>query len=259
MAGWDVVGGETEIPGAVPCPRCGSLIVPMLGYQEMTLDKALSTEVSVDENLDCSVADFGALPPQIGPTVNPPSDDVNYIAYISPASLRLALEHYVDEYGEEVLMRDRLKSLDPEIFYNFWWLCARFSLPLPFPVASHNGLTTHHNILFAAWDCSIAQRGCRSAAKVLTPLFDHYPNRPFDEDLPLDAFDEVPLLSRFNLQGFFSTVWDHIDLSKVLVKLVEACDKRDFKPVGTCNITAGPGVLLPILADTCFGPKSMRS
>ncbi|GKY97442.1 hypothetical protein MPSEU_000702700 [Mayamaea pseudoterrestris] len=231
MAGWDVVGGETEIPGAVACPRCDSLIVPMLGYKEMTLGEALSTGASVDENLDCSVADFGALPPQITPTVNPQSEDAKYIAYISPASLRLALEHYVDEYGEDVLVRDRLKALDPEIFYNFWWMCARFSLPLPLPVACHNDKFPHHCILFAAWDHIIAERGCKSAAKVLKPLLEHCPDQPFDEDLPLDAFDEVPFLSRFNLQGFFSTVWDHIDLSQILVKLVEACDKRDFTPI----------------------------
>jgi hypothetical protein len=47
----------------------------------------------------------------------------------------------------------------------------------------------------------------------------------------IDSLDDVPLLSRFNLQGFYSSVWDHDDLSKLLVALVEACDKRDFRPV----------------------------
>jgi hypothetical protein len=50
----------------------------------------------------------------------------------------------------------------------------------------------------------------------------------------IDPFDDYPLLSRFNLQGFYSSVWDHEDLSKILVTLVEACDKRDFKPVVEC-------------------------
>lgn len=45
---------------------------------------------------------------------------------------------------------------------------------------------------------------------------------------------DYPLMSRFNLQGYYSTVWDHDDLSEILVTLVEACDKRDFKPVVEC-------------------------
>ena len=48
-------------------------------------------------------------------------------------------------------------------------------------------------------------------------------------------FDEdVPLLSQFKLQNLSKGDWDHEDLSKVLVSLVEACDKRDFKPVVEC-------------------------
>jgi hypothetical protein len=90
---------------------------------------------------------------------------------------------------------------------------------------------------FAAWDRSTAERGCYSAAKAIQPLI-----RPskFENDINLattksddpsqfELFDDVPLLSRFNLQGFYSNVWDHPDLSKLLVSLVEACDKRDFR------------------------------
>jgi hypothetical protein len=50
----------------------------------------------------------------------------------------------------------------------------------------------------------------------------------------LESFGEYPLMARFNLQGYYSTVWDHDDLSEILVTLVEACDKRDFKPVVEC-------------------------
>jgi ankyrin repeat protein len=49
-------------------------------------------------------------------------------------------------------------------------------------------------------------------------------------------FDNSPLLAFFNLQGFYATLWDHPDLSKLLVALVEACDKRDFKNVIDCAI-----------------------
>jgi hypothetical protein len=44
-------------------------------------------------------------------------------------------------------------------------------------------------------------------------------------------FDETPLLSRFNLQAFYSNVWEHPDLQQLLVSLVEACDKDNFKVV----------------------------
>jgi hypothetical protein len=50
----------------------------------------------------------------------------------------------------------------------------------------------------------------------------------------VEPFGDYPLLSRFNLQGYYSNVWDHNDLSEVLVTLVEACDKRDFRPVVEC-------------------------
>jgi len=233
QAGWDVVGGENE---TVACPRCGAeSFVPMLGYKEMSLDEALSIESRPDTVPDDSIADFGMLPPQIGPNINAGEDGVCYVAYISPAALRATMEQYVESHGEEVLARDRLKQLDPEVFYNFWWYCARFSLPFPLPVPAGGGVQPVNYCAFAAWDRSAAERGCLSAAKVISPILEslNKPNRLHSgEELDLEAFDEVPFLSRFNLQGFYSTVWDHVDLSEVLVKLVEACDKRDFKPVG---------------------------
>jgi len=235
QAGWDVVGGENE---TVACPRCGSLIVPMLGCKEMSLEEALSIESRSDNSYSCGadVADFGMLPPQIGPTVDTSADDVSYVAYVSPAALRAALEHYVEEMGDEVLARDRLKELDAEIFYNFWWYCARFSLPLPLPVPAASDSRTVHYCAFAAWDRSAAERGCLSASRVLSPIIDALNNPSHlaqaDDALHFESYEELPLLSRFNLQGFYSTVWDHVDLSTILVKLVEACDKRDFKPVG---------------------------
>lgn len=49
----------------------------------------------------------------------------------------------------------------------------------------------------------------------------------------IDPFDEFPLLGRFNLQGFYPSVWDHPDLSEILVSLVTTCDsdRRDFRVV----------------------------
>lgn len=244
QAGWDVVGGENEIPGSVACPRCGSLVVPMLGYKEMSLVEALNFQSPIRSagarSFRSAEADFGQLPPQISPKVN--DDDnlgISYVAYISPATLRYSLERYVEDHGEEILDRERLRELDPEVYYNFWWYCARFSLPFPLPIYGRNEKQPAHCFAFAAWDRSAAERGCLSAAKVLSPIFDPT-NSPregdpdLDDETHLNSFDEHPLLSRYNLQGFFSTVWDHDDLSKILVKLVEACDKRDFKPIGKC-------------------------
>lgn len=120
QAGWDVVGGENELPGAVACPRCGSLIVPMLAIEEMSMEQALAINIDAattpSESTDDRVADFAELPPQIGPTLSTlPGSNVHYVAYRSPSSVRLSLEQHVEEHGEEILVRDRLQKLDPEV------------------------------------------------------------------------------------------------------------------------------------------------
>jgi hypothetical protein len=243
QAGWDAVG-ENEVPNAVACPRCGSLIVPMLGCREMTIEESLSDsrEAPVSMTGTGRLADFGQLPPQMGPCIDPPNDNANvtYVTYLSPVALRASLERYVEEHGEEVLVRERLKELDPEVFYNFWWYCARFSLPLPLPIAVSGGQGPSSWCAFAAWDQSAAERGCFSAATSLSSL-DTSKDNPVDglgaasgELIQMETFEDFPMLSRFNLQNFYSTVWDHPDLSPILVTLVEACEKRDFKPVIEC-------------------------
>lgn len=233
QAGWDVVGGDHDIPGAVACVRCGSLIVPMLGYREMTIEAAVAIDDVIQNAATPSVgADFATLPPQIRPNVDGGAS-ASYVAYISPATLRRSLEQYVEEYGEEILDRETLRERDAEVFFNFWWYCARFSLPFPLPVAvSDCGPRPFHVCTFCAWDQTAAERGCLSAAKVFGSIFDAQRCAP-EDDVSLDSYDEQPLLSRYNLQSFHSSVWDHADLSAILVKLVEACDKRDFKPVST--------------------------
>lgn len=52
-----------------------------------------------------------------------------------------------------------------------------------------------------------------------------------DSPQSLDSFGDFPLLSKLNLSGYYANVWDHPDLSEILVALVDACDKRDFRPV----------------------------
>ena len=80
----------------------------------------------------------------------------------------------------------------------------------------------------------MAVRGCYSSAKVLSSFLhaDEIPGVESSDSL--ESFGEYPLMARFNLQGYYSTVWDQQDLSEILVTLVEACDRRDFKPVIDC-------------------------
>jgi DENN (AEX-3) domain/uDENN domain/dDENN domain len=245
QAGWDVVGGDHDIPGAIGCPRCGSLIVPMLGYRSMSLSEALEVESGVSDAASAMGADFASLPPQLRPFASDPERlDASYVAYISPATLRRSLEQYVEEYGQEALDRETLREHDPELFVNFWWYCARFSLPLPLsvPATDRSGNPSFHDCAVAAWDRSSAERGCLSAGRVFTAFFDSVTRAPSDDSTEpepsLEWLDDQPLLSRFNLQAFHSSVWEHVDLFAILVKLVEACDKRDFKPVGTINFTS---------------------
>jgi hypothetical protein len=144
----------------------------------------------------------------------------------------------VEEHGENMLDRERLCEVDPELFYNFWWYCARFSVPLPLTVSSEDNTSPpRHYVAFAAWERLLAERGCCSGAKALSPLIHAGEfQSSYSTEGALDPFDDYPLLSHFNLQSYYSTVWDHEDLSKLLVVLVEACDKRDFKAVVDCAI-----------------------
>jgi DENN (AEX-3) domain/dDENN domain/uDENN domain len=238
QAGWDVIGSKDDIPGAVACPRCNNHIVPMLGFRELSIEEALEIDTKPKplDSFPEPGLDFREMPPQINPSLENGSIDiagVSYVAYISPVVLREALEQYVEEYGDEILGRDRLKEFDPEIFINFWWYCTRFSLPLPLTVSS-DGL---HLCAFASWERCAAERGCNSAAKVIAPMLDSCsdtiprPPKISTDVSQLELFEDMPLLAFFNLQGFYATVWEHPDLSKLLVSLVEACDKRDFKNV----------------------------
>ena len=61
-------------------------------------------------------------------------DSPGTVPYLSPSKMRLVLESYVEEYGEEILERTKLQRLDPTVFFNLWWFSARFSLPLPLSV-----------------------------------------------------------------------------------------------------------------------------
>jgi hypothetical protein len=125
----------------------------MLGYKEFSIDEALATaDLPPKSKGDVNaavVADFADLPPQIGPVVD--EIDASFVTYISPATMRSSLERQMEEHGEAVLERENLKAVDPEVFYNLWWYCARFSLPLPLPVSADEGKDRKHYCALAAW------------------------------------------------------------------------------------------------------------
>jgi hypothetical protein len=250
QAGWDVFGGENDIPGTINCPRCGEMLIPKLGYRALSIGAALATATpatftplshmaSVCSDEADAPADMASLPPQMRSTIDE-IREASYVTYLSPATLRSSLERHVEEHGEEILERDRLRELDPEVFYNLWFYSARFSLPLPLPVSEKD---QRHYCAMVGWDYEVALRGCVSAAKTLNSLFDDEGTNVLEPPLgsntdddknSWDALGDFTLLGHFNLQGYYASVWDHEDLSKVLVSLVEACDKHDFRPVVEC-------------------------
>ena len=119
---------ENETPGAISCPRCSQPYIPMLGYKELSVEEArlysgVSSQSRPQDTQDSDLKN--QLPPQIRQEVE--HTDAAYVTYISPASMRISLERLIEENGEEVLERDNLKATNPELFYNFWWYCARKS------------------------------------------------------------------------------------------------------------------------------------
>jgi hypothetical protein len=75
-------------------------------------------------------------------------------------------------------------------------------------------------------------RGCYSCAKVLLDLeLSLIDLQTRESDQSFDSLGDYPLLSKLNLSGYYASVWDHPDLSEILVALVDACDKRDFRSV----------------------------
>lgn len=139
QGGWDAVyGSDHDIPGAIACPRCGCLLVPKLAFKVMSLDEALH---GLDPN--------DGLPPQLRPDA--PRGDENFVTYLNPSALRKGIEQAVDEHGETILDREKLRVNYAELFYNLWWLCARFQMPLPLAIGRDEDDDSCHYIAVAAW------------------------------------------------------------------------------------------------------------
>jgi hypothetical protein len=139
MGGWDAIyGGEHDVHGAITCPRCGSLLTPKLAYKEMNLGEALECveeTTGIPRQMTSEIEDHRGI----------------HVTYLSPSSLRDGLERAVDQHGEGILEREKLRELYPELFINFWWFCARFQLPLPLPVAVDDDINPKNSFVVAAW------------------------------------------------------------------------------------------------------------
>jgi hypothetical protein len=215
--------------------------------------------------------DFRDVPPQLRPLSSDPSSTQcgehpssappasitqkkGFVPYLNPVQLRRNLERLIEEFGERALVRDNLRSLDATTFFNLWWFCARFSLPLPLPLEDgqedrKDGVFVQkarsqehvHYCAFASWDRSIALQGCKSGAQVIRALIkskksEHgkgyiVPGEPLGSFPTMSPYDG--LLDAFSLQVYTKSDWEHRELSQILVELVAATneDSRDIAPV----------------------------
>ncbi len=270
QAGWDNVELENDDSSEIKCPCCGTTVLPKIGYLEMLPHTPEVVKRTNEHHAS------NELPAQVQNILPSDSEELNderlgSVPYLSPSQMRAKLEHIIEDFGEDVLEREKLRYLNPTVFFNLWWFCCRFSLPLPLSISnggqfvtSDNGVPIYNNhcCAFASWDKSIAVAACHSAAKTVlsfqnmirksnrpkaAPAFKHLVNS-FQKSHPEEMSqtessesgdlsglqnplkDDFPLLANLNFQSLGQRDWDNADLSAVLVKLVEACDKRDFFP-----------------------------
>ena len=278
QAGWDddSFDGEDESLNEVKCPCCATAVKPRIGYLEMPPHTPEVAKSRADAKVNATKEE---LPAQVQNKLSSDQNEVNderlgYVPYLSPSKMRCMLENIIEDFGEEILEREKLRYLNPTIFFNLWWFCCRFSLPFPLSISNeallHGApIYNNHCCAFAAWDKSIALTACHSAEKAVTTLQNimrknerpkaavEFQNlvKSFQKQKNADAgglgtrntcieieteditsmaqsllTENFPLLANLNLQAIGQADWDHADLSKILVKLVEACDKRDFYP-----------------------------
>lgn len=270
QAGWDNLEADNTESSEVKCPCCGSIVQPLLGYFEMP---PRTPDIAKNRTNDNSIQKNG-LPFQVQNMLSVESEDMNderfgSVPYLSPSQMRSQLERIIEEFGEDVLEREKLRYLNPTVFFCLWWYCCRFDLPLPLSVSRENTTQSdgpvynNHCCAFASWDKSIAVAACHSAEKSVlslqnlirksnrpkvAPSFQNLVNSfqksPADNVASFESSesgettaslqsplkDDFPLLANLNFQSLGQGDWDNADLSAVLVKLVEACDKRDFYP-----------------------------
>jgi hypothetical protein len=266
QAGWDDIDVDSQqSTNDVKCPCCDHMVSPLIGYME------ISPSSNHYQSEDLKTVFDSDLPPQVQNSL--PSDSSNderlgFVPYLSPSKMRLLLERVVEDLGEEILDREKLRYFDPTIFFNLWWYCSRFSLPLPLSISlrapNASGMDSpvyaSHCCAFSSWDKSTAIEACNSALKSLTKLqntirktsrpksapafhdlvslFNKADSSQTSNDLSSKVLEyPLSLLANINLSSIGD--WDNAELSEILTKLLDSCDKRDFTPaveaVMKCN------------------------
>jgi hypothetical protein len=246
QAGWDVIDNTHGSLHSVACPRCMGIIIPFIGYKEMSIGQLMESEVTENscDDLDVSGLTQDAYPQEMPPQLESSimggrvssstvqHAQAGFVAYLSPTKLRSMLEDLSLKYGEDALNRDKLRVMNPEIFFNLWWYSARFSLPLPLavrslPVGEDSDVRDYDNepdysfscrdyCAFASWDKTVALYGCRSAAKAVlaAQTLASKSDRFLREKLFDNPYTDNPLLSFFNFQTYAQGDWDHPDFSE---------------------------------------------
>jgi hypothetical protein len=266
QAGWDDIDIDSQQnSNDIKCPCCDQMITPLLGYME------ISPSSGYYQSKEPISAFNAELPPQVQSTLSSDSsndDRLGFVHYLSPSKMRLQLERIVEDIGEEILDREKLRYFNPTVFFNLWWYCSRFSLPLPLSISArvHNSSSIDSPVYnsnccaFASWEKSTAIAACNSAIKSLTrlqnlirkrsrpksaPAFNNLVHLFNSADSPQESSEmslnplecPLPLLANMTLSSIGD--WDNAELSLILVKLLDACDKRDFLPaveaVMKCN------------------------
>ena len=103
QAGWSENHDETDGANVVRCPKCKSFLQPSLGYNVMTMDDAINTNIREKSHDDArGIQNF---PSQLTNSMENIGigDSPGTVPYLSPSKMRLVLESYVEEYGEEIL------------------------------------------------------------------------------------------------------------------------------------------------------------
>ena len=140
QARWDddSFDGEDESLNEVKCPCCTTAVKPRIGYLEMpphTPGVARSrTNIKVNATKE-------ELPAQVQNKLSSDKNEVNaerlgYVTYLSPSKMRCMLENtIIEDFGEEIFEPEKLRYLNPTIFFNLW---CRFSLPVPLAISNES-------------------------------------------------------------------------------------------------------------------------
>eukprot|EP00753_Platysulcus_tardus_P017916 PLAT6635.1.p1 GENE.PLAT6635.1~~PLAT6635.1.p1 ORF type:complete len:998 (-),score=366.32 PLAT6635.1:507-3086(-) len=92
------------------------------------------------------------------------------VDYLSPLAMRNEAERALQKHGSKLLVRSDCRRLEPTLYWNLLWYCARLQLPPPFVIASEDeaGYETVVPTLFPPQGDALNELLMRSAAKADT-------------------------------------------------------------------------------------------